>query len=189
MQTKLLSVIKMYVISISGGLLFYYFNLPLPWILGPMTTILLWKIVMKQHLSSPKVLRDTGFVILGIFFGLFFTIDTLHTVLPYFFPYLLSTILLVTISVINGIWISKFIDLESMTSVIGTVPGGLSQMVAVADDLDANVAMVTILQTVRLLTVVFFVPFTVVQLFSGGPTEIVPMTSTAENASIFHLNP
>ncbi|WP_232284493.1 AbrB family transcriptional regulator [Bacillus timonensis] len=158
-----------------GGVLFYLLHFPIPWILGPMTCMILFKAITHRKMFVSTRLYNVGLSTLGIYFGLSFTKETFSTVYPYIIPFLLTTILLLTVSVLNSIFVTRFIKIDPMTSVFGSIPGGLSEMVAASHSLKANSAMVTIFQTVRLLTVVFMVPFIVTHWFIasvGNPYEV-----------------
>lgn len=165
-----IGLLEAYLIGGLGGYVFYLCNLPLPWVLGALTFILLYQGIFKRQVYCPDPLKQSGFLILGLFFGLYFTKDTLLTVAPYIFPYVLSTILLVAVSIINSVLVTKWISVDKITSVFGSIPGGLSEMVIASESLNARSSLVVIFQTVRLLTVLFMVPFVVVHTFSGSGT-------------------
>ncbi|MBD8068511.1 AbrB family transcriptional regulator [Bacillus sp. PS06] len=168
---KIRQIIFTFFIAALGAFSFNYFSLPIPWILGPLSFILITKLISKKNTQLPPAFRDVGLMIIGIYFGLSFTTTTLETIIPYMIPFLLSTILLLTVSILLSIFITKFIELDPITSVFGSIPGGLSEMVAASESLSANSAMVTILQTIRLLTVVFTIPFLVLHMFSNTPAS------------------
>lgn len=181
------NILKSYAIAAITGFLFFIGDLPIPWILGPMVAMILWKAILPKERSMPKVVFNGGLVILGTFFGLSFTATTFVTVGPYILPFLLTTILLLTVSVINSLVAARLIKIDSATSVFGSIPGGLSEMVAASESVQANSAMVTIFQTVRLLTVVFTVPFVVVYMFaSNSVNSSLPVANSYdEHFSIF----
>jgi uncharacterized protein len=184
---KLLQIIYTFLIASIGAFLFYLFSFPIPWILGPLTFILISKLTSKKYTTSlPKTFNNVGLMIIGIYFGLSFTPSTIETITPYIFPFLLSTILLLMVSIFISIFITKFIELDPITSVFGSIPGGLSEMVSASESLSANSAMVTILQTVRLLTVVFTVPFLVLHMFSKEEVHVEPITSSVNQVDLLH---
>ncbi len=170
-KTRGIVVLETYCIAAAGGFLFHIAGFPLAWILGSMTAVILWKSFAGRALFIPDLWRNGAFSVIGIYLGLLFTANTLAAIGPYIVPFLLATVVLVGISIGNGLLLCRIVKLDPVTGVFGTVPGGLSEMVAASDSLGANVAMVTLLQTVRLLTVVFFVPFTVVHLFAAQTGE------------------
>lgn len=166
-KLSLTKILETYVIAGLSGLLFYVLSLPIPWMLGPITGMLLWKTGTKRTLATTTVLTNVGLIILGIYFGQSFTKETFITVGPYIVPFFTLTIVIISINVLNSIFVTRFIGIDRMTSVFASIPGGLSEMVAASESLKANTALVTIFQTIRLLTVVFIVPFVVVHLFDG----------------------
>ncbi|MCM3616580.1 AbrB family transcriptional regulator [Sutcliffiella horikoshii] len=166
----MIGLLEAYVIGGAGGYIFYLGNLPLPWVLGALTFVLLYQGIFKRQVYCPDPLKQSGFLVLGLFFGLYFTKDTLLTVAPYIFPYVLSTIALITVSIINSVLVTKWIAVDKITSVFGSIPGGLSEMVIASESLKAKSSLVVIFQTVRLLTVLFMVPFVVVHTFPISTT-------------------
>ncbi|WP_077621121.1 AbrB family transcriptional regulator [Bacillus sinesaloumensis] len=174
-----------YIVSAIGGLLFYLLHFPIPWILGPMTFMIVYKAITHRKLVVSTRAYNGGLATLGIYFGLSFTRDTFITVYPYIIPFLITTILLLTVSVINSIYVTRFIKIDPMTSVFGSIPGGLSEMVAASHSLRANSAMVTIFQTVRLLTVVFLVPFIVTHLFLADAERVLDVTKEMSNGPAY----
>ncbi|CAG9620646.1 AbrB family transcriptional regulator [Sutcliffiella rhizosphaerae] len=172
-----LLLVEAYILGTLGGAIFYFFNLPLPWVLGSLTFIMFYQGFFKRSIYCPEPLRQSGFLILGLFFGLYFTKQTLLTVGPYLLPYVLATILLILVSIINSILVTKWISVDKITSVFGSIPGGLSEMVIASESLNAKSSLVIIFQTVRLLTVLFFVPFFVLHTFTntegaGNPSTL-----------------
>lgn len=159
-------LIEAYVIGGIGGYMFYLAHLPLPWVLGALTSIMLYQGFSKRKVYCPEPLKQSGFMVLGLFFGLYFTKDTLLTVVPYILPYVLSTIALVAVSIMNSILVTRWIAVDKITSVFGSIPGGLSEMVMASESLNAKSSLVVIFQTVRLLTVLFMVPFILIHTFS-----------------------
>ncbi|HZH60600.1 MAG TPA: AbrB family transcriptional regulator, partial [Metabacillus sp.] len=166
-MNKINNIGSPYLIGFLGGYIFYICYIPLAWILGPMTFLIIWRSLFtsSSQFSQPSILKNGSFIILGISFGLSFTKETFLLVGPYILPFLGVTILLIIISVVNGVLISKVVNIDRNTSIFASIPGGLTEMVAASESVQANSSFVTIFQTVRLLTVVFLVPFTIQHMF------------------------
>jgi uncharacterized protein len=180
-------IIETYLIAGLSGLLFYALGFPIPWMLGPITGMLLWKTWTKRTLTAPNVLTNLGLIILGIYFGLSFTKETFIAVGPYILPFFALTIVIISVNVLNSLFVTKFIGIDRVTSVFASIPGGLSEMVAASESLKANTALVTIFQTIRLLTVVFVVPFVVVHLFDGHSSRNALFSLGARESSGHYL--
>lgn len=152
------SLIEATIVAVLGGSLFYLVNAPLPWVLGSLTFVMLWQGLTKRTLCIPNSIRDTGFIILGVYFGLYFTKQTLLTVIPYLLPYIVVTCILIIACIILGTLVTKWIHVDKVTSVFSCIPGGLSEMAIASESLKANPSLVVIFQTIRLITVLFTIP-------------------------------
>ncbi|WP_181348405.1 AbrB family transcriptional regulator [Thalassobacillus sp. CUG 92003] len=161
-----------YGIAFVGGLIFWLLNLPLSWILGPVTILIVYKLIFPGGTSSSLKLRNLGFSLLGIQIGNTFQADTFSLVAPYVVPYSILSLVLIGVSLGNAYVLSHYIEIDTKTSMIGSVPGGLSAMMAVSDSMRGNTVLVTILHTIRLVAVLFIVPFSATHFFteaaSGG---------------------
>ncbi|KGA96544.1 membrane protein [Alkalihalobacillus alcalophilus ATCC 27647 = CGMCC 1.3604] len=161
-----------------GGFVFNYFHLPLPWMLGSLTFVMLWQAFTNRILDFPAFCKDAGLVVLGAYFGLYFTAATFMTVAPYFIHYVIATILLIGFSIFLSTLVSKWIAIDEITSVFSSIPGGLTEMAIASESLNAKSSYVVIFQTVRLLTVLFTIPPFIILLFGrNGATISSPITS------------
>jgi len=63
-------------ITFLGGMLFTLLHVPLSWMLGPMSAVLLWTSVTRRRLVWPMWLRNGGLILLGYSMGLSFTLES-----------------------------------------------------------------------------------------------------------------
>jgi len=148
-----------FLLAAIGGTIFYEIHTPLPWMLGPLVSTLLWKILQKKSFSWPKPIRNSGLVILGYTMGSPFTLQIGRQIFGQLPGMLLSTLGIMTISLLVGWFSSRRTGVGLINGLLGSVPGGLSQMAVVCEEIEgADVAVVTLMQITRLLTVVFTVP-------------------------------
>lgn len=163
---RFLRFIETAIIGFIGGYLFTLAKLPLPWVLGALTFVILWQGLTRRVCYWPISFRNGGFMVLGMYFGLYFTMDTLVTLGPYFFPYFFATIGLVIFSIAISIYVTRWITVDKITSVLGSTPGGLTEMIVASEQLKAHTPFVLMFQTVRLLTVLFIVPSSIIFYFN-----------------------
>jgi len=160
-------------ITLLGGLLFTVLQVPLSWMLGPMSAVLLWTAVTRRKLTWPPWMRSAGLLLLGYSLGLSFTLESaqqIYTQLPYM---LAATVLTIGFSLLMALLIARRSGTSIASSVIGSIPGGLSQMVVLGDEIEgADVGVVAFMQTLRLLLVVFMIPFLAVHGLAGGVTDV-----------------
>ncbi|SDL68674.1 AbrB family transcriptional regulator [Sediminibacillus halophilus] len=154
-----------YFIGAVGGFLYTWLHLPLPWILGPVTSLLIYKLVPNARTTASLRLRKVSFSILGIQIGSTFTAATLTTVVPYLVPYTVLTLLLIALSLGSAYLITRWVKLDVTTSLLGSIPGGLSTVLALSESFNGNTVLVTIFQTIRLVAVLFIIPFSATHLF------------------------
>ncbi|MDT8861262.1 AbrB family transcriptional regulator [Alkalihalobacillus sp. MEB130] len=173
-----LRLMETVILGLLGGYLFNIANLPLPWVLGSLTAVMLWQGFTKRQAHWPSFIKNSGLIILGIYFGLYFTIETFTMIGPYLFAFLFLTILLIATSIFISSYITKWIDVDKITSVFGSIPGGLTEMVIASESLNAKSSLVVIFQTVRLITVLFIVPAAIIFYFSQIVTPSVATSTT-----------
>lgn len=164
----MLRMLETILVTAAGGLLFQMLHVPLPWMLGPLTAVILWTIFTKRRLHWNAGLRNTGLIVLGYGLGLSFTLESARQIgaqLPYM---LLGTTLTVGISLVIAYWTAKGAGISYASSAVGNIPGGLSTMVVLSEEIrGADPGVVAFLQTTRLLTVIFIVPFLAVHGLAG----------------------
>ena len=62
-------MLLVFVIALIGALLFSALSLPIPWLIGPIFSVLIAQFFIKDRLRWPAVLRNTGLVIVGVAIG------------------------------------------------------------------------------------------------------------------------
>jgi len=145
--------------SIAGGCVFYFLHIPLPWILGPMTFVLLGSTRFKNRFAWNKSLQNAGMMIIAYTMGLSFTATVLHEISRHLPKMLLMTVILVLFSVALAAILTRLTGGDFLTMLMGTVPGGLSQVVLLAQETKGvNVTIVTVMQVMRLMTIIVMVP-------------------------------
>ncbi|MCA1009395.1 AbrB family transcriptional regulator [Halobacillus halophilus] len=174
-----------YGLALIAGILFWLLKLPLPWILGPVAGLVLLKFCWNYETTSHVSLRNVAFALLGIQIGLTFTTQTFALVVPYFIPYTLLSLVLISLSMFLAYLISRKTAIDISTSLIGSAPGGLSAMMAVSESLKANTVLVTIFHTIRLICVLFIIPFAATHWFYQSSSSI--MNSNMQEESLWTI--
>ncbi|WP_418041427.1 AbrB family transcriptional regulator [Paenibacillus xylanilyticus] len=177
-------------VSVLGGLLFTAIHTPIPWLLGPMVFMLLGSQVVKLPLLWPTSIRDYGILIVGYSIGLSLTADALQGILHQLPMMLLMTLLLIGLCTLTAYIASKLTDFDFPSLLVGSIPGGLSQMVSLAEEMKSiNLTLVTFLQVTRLILIVFCVPFLVFSPWIGGAAGTAADPQAAQAASWMNLFP
>ena len=160
-------------IAAAAGALFEASGMFLPWLLGPMFVLLLVNQFTTISLYWPKILRTTGLVMLGIQIGSSFTRDAV-LLMAVDLPYMaFMTVSVVALSIGLGLLFKHMVKESLATSLLGSIPGGLAQMVVLAEEIpSANITVVTMMQTIRIFMVVTIVPFLTIFLNGRGAGEM-----------------
>ncbi|WP_036823615.1 AbrB family transcriptional regulator [Pontibacillus yanchengensis] len=181
------TLVYSYIIGTIGGSLFVWLNMPLPWVLGAVTSLLFYKTVWNRDTTSSIPLKNISFALLGIQLGSSFTEGTFQQIGPYIIPYLVFTCLIIGISLFNGFIVSKWIRVNMDTSMLGSIPGGLSASIALSDSLHSNTVLVTIFHTIRLVAVLFIIPFSATHFFYEGDPNSAGLTQSTSNGDWYTI--
>lgn len=164
-------------ISVVAGFIFDTVGMFLPWILGPLFTLLLFKSFYKGPLFWPDFLRNIGLIVLGVQLGSAFTKEAAILMVTQLPIMLLTTVLIVGFTIGTAFLMKKWTTLSYSTALLGSFPGGLSQMVILGEEMkDADEAVVAFMQTIRIMMVITVVPWLVLHVVTKG-TEVVTATT------------
>lgn len=157
------------VVALAGVALFSVMNIPLPWLIGPLVAIAAWSITIQRELYWPFTFRKIAMVLLGYLIGTSFTQETLIEMGNHVPSMIAITILTVVFSLMLGFIFSKMTGLDLPSCMIGSIPGGLSQIMVLMDEIKGlNPTVIMFLQSMRVMLIVIFVPMVTVYLFDGG---------------------
>lgn len=187
-QIEKRSLLTTLTISAAGGCCFYVLNIPLPWMLGPLVFINVVTAFWKVRVCWPVSIRNSGLIVLGYIMGSPFTLATLQQITNQLPAMLAATISTVLFSLFVGYITHKKTGISLASSMLGSTPGGMTQMVVLSEEIESSdTTIVTFLQTIRLLSVVFIVPFLAFHGLSGtaaGHTAAVTAAAQPEIATV-----
>ncbi|GIM48476.1 hypothetical protein DNHGIG_40250 [Collibacillus ludicampi] len=162
-RNKIFLLLRTTLLALIGGAIFTFIHIPLSWMLGPLVSTILWSKLTERTLYWPSYLNKIGLAIIGYSIGISFTYPILQQIVLQLPMMLLTTGTMVLFSILMGYVIAKCSEAHMFSGILGSIPGGLIQMVALSHELkETNEAIVTLMQTIRLMSVIFIVPFLVV---------------------------
>lgn len=172
--------------AIIGGLLFTLVHIPVPWLLGPMIAVLVGTNILKRHYVWPSSIRNSGMMIVGYTIGLSMTSTALQNMALQLPSMLLMTLLLLLLCSGIAYVVSKFSDSDYSTSLLGSIPGGLTQVIMLAEETKGiNLAVVTVTQISRLMIIIIAMPLLVmIPMFSQGEVEQTTAAVIPASASV-----
>jgi membrane AbrB-like protein len=148
---------------LAGGLVsagvFLKLSIPLPWILGPMIWTTFMKFRHPAQVFIHRGLRNIFLIPLGYNIGAYVNNDAARAITAQLPGITAVTVVGIVLSVILAIWTTRATGVSYASSVIGNMPGGLTPMLLICEDIPgADIGVVAVLQTVRLMMTIAVVP-------------------------------
>ncbi len=167
--------------GVTGGFVAYNFDIPLPWMLGPLFFIG-FLCAIKVEITLPKKPLPLFRALLGCIIGTNFTEEIFININQigkslFFLPIFVIIMICCTYFVLKII-----MNYDKKTSLIGSMPGGLNEMVLLVSEIGGNERIVTLLNTTRIIIVV-----TIVSLLTHLFNEDI-IDKTSEILYLSHLD-
>lgn len=151
--------IRTFLIGLAGAYVFQLLHLPVPWLLGSLTTVFIVQLFTAYSFKWSARLRDIGLIVVGLSLGSFFTTDLLHDMLYYLPMMLVLNVILLVVSMMLAFFTAKWCGIDFQTALVSSMPGGFSQLVIFAEEKKTlNLPVITYFHVIRVLLVVTLVP-------------------------------
>lgn len=146
--------------GLAGFALARWIGFPAPALTGPALLVMLLSLT-GVHLQVPIILRNGCFVIIGLSLGTGVTPDVYQTAAqwPVSFLFLAASILMIFIlckTALRRLW-----KQDRATAILSSVPGHLSYILGLSTQSGGNIAMISVVQSTRVLALTLLVPFAV----------------------------
>ncbi|MEL6299245.1 MAG: AbrB family transcriptional regulator [Pseudomonadota bacterium] len=155
--TRLPGVTLAFIVATLGAVLFVAVDAPLPIFLGSLTACMIASIV-GLPLKRPRSLTIPTRMVLGVAIGSSFTPALLDRAGELAISLLLIAPYTAFVTALGYLFYRRIAGFDPATSFFVSVPGGLTEMVFMSKEAGANERMVTLMQSVRLVLIVFAVP-------------------------------
>lgn len=173
------------IVGLVGAFLFQLIHIPVPFLLGPMISVLIFSQMTKWRFYWPKQIKSYSLMVIGYTLGTAFTIDILKNMYTHIPMMAIVTIITFSVSLLFAWLLSKFAKVDFPTSLLSSVPGGLTQMLVLAEDLKGiNVTIVTFFHTIRVMLIVVLIPFIVHIPALQGTENYMPTATVGQATTI-----
>ena len=164
----------------AGGAAAAAIGFPVPWLIGALFAGLIISVAFRKRLALPDGCMAFAQVTVGLTVGLSFSLETVAGLGRHLPAVILVLLLTTAASLANGYLLSRWTALDRSSSLLGTIPGAASAMVAAAQSVGADARVVAVLQYVRLLFILIIVP-PLLSAWAGaaGLENLVPMQDAA----------
>jgi membrane AbrB-like protein len=155
------------VLGALGGATFVAFNLPLPWMLGALAATTLAS-VGGLELRVPELLRRPMIAALGAMLGTTFTPARLDAALSWLPSLAALPLYVIVVGGLILLYLRRCSDFDPTSAFFAASPGGLSEMIALSDQLGGDQRRVSLVHGARLFFIVATIPF-IAQVFGYQP--------------------
>lgn len=174
-------ILTVFAIGLAGGFVFDGVGLYLPWMLGPLFFVLVLKKRFRNRLVWPVQLRNAGLIFIGVQLGSSFTREAVAAMGKSLPVMLVTTVSIILFSAVMAWILSKWMGISLPTALLGSFPGGLTQMVVLSEEMpDSDSSAVAFMQTLRIVLVISIVPWIVTHLLSDEQSPAYAVQPAAE---------
>ena len=150
-----------------GGAGFAALGLPLPWLLGALAATTAASLTGLE-LRVPEQLRRPMVAVLGAMLGTTFAPERLEGALGWLPTLAVLPAYVVLVGGVIFIYLRRCSEFDPTSAFFAATPGGLSEMIALSDQLGGDQRRVSLVHGARLLFIVFTIPF-IAQVFGYQP--------------------
>lgn len=144
-------------VAILGGYLADKKKIPAGYMIGALFAVALFNILSGMA-HIPKEFRFGTQVATGTFLGAKFFARDLKALKRVFFPGMVMTALMISFSFVLSYVMAHVFHMDYVTAVFASSPGGILDISLIAYEFEANTSQVALLQLIRLISVISFVP-------------------------------
>lgn len=161
-------------VGLIGGYIFLLLHAPLPWTLGSLFASALVALTGRQWFLPPMA-SDFARPCVGVLAGSAFTLPVLMS-LPGWWDVL--TVLIVysmIVTILGSLYFQRVARFDPVTAFFASAPGGLGELSLLGSSLGGNLRALVLVHSMRIITVVFVVPFAVRwYMATEGTVSIAP---------------
>jgi uncharacterized protein len=191
LNTRFNQSVLFILISCIGGFLLSLTGLGIGWMLG---TIVLaaflsfrqpaWLKITSVPNGLPSYWLKIGQMLLAVELGRQINLSVLHTFSQNWLTILIMLLLSIIFSLVSGVILWKFSQTDMLTSFFATAPGGVATMPGIAEEVGANTAVVSIIQTIRIFLVVLTIPIVASSWLATSGDQTLNINLSASSGSV-----
>ncbi|MCF3936149.1 AbrB family transcriptional regulator [Acuticoccus sp. M5D2P5] len=144
-------------IAVAAGYLASLAHIPLPWLLGSLTACAVIAL-SGFDLGVHDYVRRGGQIAAGFSVGVFFTPEVQERVLDLGWLMVVGGVCSIIASVFISMLFARVSGCDRTSSFFAMIPGGLAEMAGLAHQFGANITVVALSQSLRIVTIVFTLP-------------------------------
>ena len=148
-----------YTSGITGGLILIALGFPGGGVVGAMIAMGFANVLLREQFVFPRRVMSFALLGVGVTIGLEFSPLMLQKIQEMILPIAGFSMLVVIGNLFVGWFIRHMTHWDTITCLLGSAPGGLTQMLVLGEEMEADLLKISIMQLVRMLTIVLSIPF------------------------------
>lgn len=161
-----LRYITPFVFALSGVWVFHVFELPLPWLIGPIAACLAAALLgFRMRAIAP--VNAAMRTILGVAVGATFTPAILSSMAGMWLTLLLVPVMICCVAAIGVPYFQKVWEYDFPTSYYSAMPGGLQDMLVFGEEAGGNPRTLSLIHATRILVIITALPFLLQSFWSA----------------------
>jgi membrane AbrB-like protein len=169
-------------VGLAGGALFYVLHSPLPWTLGSLFASAVMTLLGGKWFLPP-IAWNLARPFVGVLAGSAFTLPVVMSIMGWVDVMAVLFFFSLIVTLLGWLFFTKVCKYDDVTAFFSSAPGGLGELTLLGGSLGGSVRTLVLIHAVRIIIVVFSVPF-LVQFFlapggdlSGAPSHAVAAPS------------
>lgn len=151
--------ILIYATGITGGVILLAVGFPGGGIIGAMVAMGFVNVLLREEYKFPSGVMKFALIGVGVTIGLEFSPAMIQKIQEMMLPVAGYSLIVVLGNLMVGWFIRYMTRWDTITCLLGSAPGGLSQMLVVGEEMGADTLKISIMQLVRVLTIILSIPF------------------------------
>ena len=176
----IINLILTLIIAILGGYLASKKKVPAAYMLGALFLVAIFNIFFNRAFL-PSYFKFVIQIATGTFIGSRFRSEDVKMLKKVIVPGMAMVVLMIVFSFLLSYLMSTFLGIDNLTSFFATAPGGIMDISLIAYDFKANTSQVALLQLIRLISVISFVPFFTKKCYERNIKKSVNSEQEIEN--------
>lgn len=180
--------------AVIGVLFLQQLKFPVAWMMGPMLSGIVYANLRKDAQPFSKRILAVSKASLGLAAAARFSPEVLGVIRPHTVPLLLCVFVTTGVSLFQGYLLGKWSNIDRTIGFLAFIPGAASSVVAIGEEMGADVVSLSLLQYLRHLIVISvipvvasFIPSSHLESRSALPDLSVHLTMTVSLSLLFIL--
>lgn len=169
-NTDIIKILFCYLLASIAGYCAHRFNLPLPWMLGPLIVTALFNLFIHP-IDIPVRTRPLGQMIIAAQVGLYFTADAASAIYSHGLAIIGIALITILLSILFSCLLRKITGTDSVSAFLASIPGGPVEMGNLAIRYGVEPGPVIFSQTLRISTIVIIIPFVLYYLIDNSTND------------------